>query len=442
MTATPSWTSEAATLYTGDATQTLAALPDASAHCIVTSPPYWGLRDYHTAGWDGGDPTCTHPVSHSAGHPVGPSTRRGTTQHPAANDPIDDLAKPADRGADPRMCRRCGATRRDDQYGLEATPDDYIATLRRVFTQLRRVLVPDGTAWLNLGDSYSTEPPGQTRRATRPSTPSGAQPAASGPEVARRSGVDRVASVPRKNLRGMPWRVALALQADGWILRNAIVWAKRNPMPESVRDRLSTTYEFVFLLTTQPRYYFDLDAIRVPLLRPEALTEGITFGGSPGIRTGALGASARRRGGTYGAKYRDPTPFTRTPPGAALHPTGRRHTATHPRGKNPGDVWSLSTRPSREAHFAAFPIDIPLRCIAAGCPPDGVVLDPFSGAATTGLAALQLGRRYVGIDLNPDYTALAQHRLQHRPQGRVTADRRPGRQPASESSSSITEASS
>jgi site-specific DNA-methyltransferase (cytosine-N4-specific) len=345
----------------------------------VTSPPYWGPRDYGTGTWVGGDPACPHTVASVQHHP-------GT--------PLD--------------CRRCPARRVDRQYGLEPTIDEYIATLRRVFAELRRVLDPAGTVWLNLGDSYSTTP----RRGRRADSISPSR-------------LENPGSIPGKNLVGMPWRVALALQADGWILRNAIVWAKRNPMPESVRDRLSTTYEFVFLLTTQPRYYFNLDPIRVPLVRPEALAEGITVGGIPGVQTGALGASARRRGGRYGAKYDDPAPFSRTTPGAAIRPTGRRHTAAHPRGKNPGDVWSLSTRPLREAHFAAFPIDIPLRCIAAGCPPDGVVLDPFSGAATTGLAALQLGRRYVGIDLNPDYTALAQRRLtaarQHDPRQSSTS---------------------
>jgi site-specific DNA-methyltransferase (cytosine-N4-specific) len=245
----------------------------------------------------------------------------------------------------------------------------------------------------------------------RHSTLGGVAAAEQARESVRRAGVDRTMVMPRKNLLGMPWRVALALQADGWTLRNAIVWAKRNPMPESVRDRLSTTYEFVFLLTTHARYHFDLDPIRIPLVRPEALTEDISFGGAPRTETGAIGASARRRGGVYGAKYRDTTPFARTPPGGAIRPTSRRHTAAHPRGKNPGDAWHLSTRPLREAHFAAFPIDIPLRCIAAGCPPDGLVLDPFSGAGTTGLAALHLGRRYLGIDLNPAYTELAQRRL-------------------------------
>jgi DNA modification methylase len=362
MTVFPTWTSSTATLYTGDALDTLTTLPTASAHCVVTSPPYWGARDYGTATWVGGELGCAHA-------------------------PIPTRHRP---GVLPR-CGRCAALQVDRQYGLEPSIGDYIATLRRVFAELRRVLHPTGTVWLNLGDSYSTG-----RTAPRGSS-------------AGRTG-DR-AGLAAKNLVGMPWRVALALQADGWILRNAIVWAKRNPMPESVRDRLSATYEFVFLLTSHVRYYFDLDPIRVPLVRPEALTEGITVGGTPEAATGAVGASARRRGGIYGATYRDTTPFAQAPPGGALRPTGRRHTAAHPRGKNPGDVWHLSTRPLREAHFAAFPIDIPVRCIAAGCPPDGVVLDPFSGSGTTGLAALHLGRRYLGIDLNPDYTALARRRL-------------------------------
>jgi hypothetical protein len=235
-------------------------------------------------------------------------------------------------------------------------------------------------------------------------------------EQVRSAGVDRTRTVPRKNLLGMPWRVALALQADEWVLRNAVVWAKRNPMPESVRDRLSTTYEFVFLLTTNPTYHFDLDAIRVPLRRPEALGEGIPVGG-PHVAEGALlSASSRRRGrSVYGAKYGDQASFARGPHGAAIRPTGCRHDRTHPRGKNPGDVWHLSTRPLRDAHFATFPIDIPLRCIAAGCPEGGVVLDPFSGAATTGLAARQLGRRYIGIELNASYNQLAAARLTDHP---------------------------
>jgi DNA modification methylase len=344
------------TLYTGDATDVLAELPDASVHCVVTSPPYWGLRDYGTATWTGGTTDCPHPT-----------------------------ASPAHRRGNPRSCLRCGAIRHDHQYGLEPTPEDYVNTLRAVFTQLSRVLVDTGTVWLNLGDSYSAAPPRQ------------ANPA--------------IHTLPRKNLQGMPWRVAFALQADGWILRNAIIWHKPNAMPESVTDRLSTRYEMLFLFAKQQRYYFALDPIRQPLARPEALGDNIVIGGSHKGRHAGIDAIARRRSHTVYGKYMATDPFPGQPPGAAMRPTGCRHSAGHPQGKNPGDVWSIPTRPLRDAHFAAFPIDIPLRCIAAGCPPDGVVLDPFSGAATTGLAAHQLGRGYIGIDLNPEFNAIGKRRL-------------------------------
>ena len=219
----------------------------------------------------------------------------------------------------------------------------------------------------------------------------------------------------------MPWRVAFALQADGWILRNAVVWHKPNAMPESVRDRLSNRYEMLFLLTRQPRYHFNLDPIRTPLARPEARGQGIMIGGTGKGTHAWRGSTARRRGHTTYGKYTDTSPFT-TAPGQALRPTGRQHTAAQPTGRNPGDVWTLATRPLPEAHFAAYPVDIPLRCIAAGCPPGGLVLDPFSGAATTGLAALQLGRRYLGIDLNPAFHDIARRRLGLPPHGADTQD--------------------
>lgn len=286
-------------LLTGDARRVLPTLAAGSADCVVTSPPYYGLRDY----------------------------------------------------------RACG------QVGLEAQPQDYVEVLTEVFRQVHRVLRDTGTLWLNLGDSYA-----------RPGMRGGLR---------------------QKNLLGMPWRVALALQQDGWILRNAVVWAKTNPVPSSVRDRLTCTYEHVFLLTKQPDYHFDLDAVRVPA-------------------TGTAPPNARavrdRRGST--AKYANVgRSFPRGAPGAAIRPTGRRHERSHPLGKNPGDVWPISTRPLHQAHFAAFPIDIPRRAIAAGCPQGGHVLDPFSGAATTGLAALESGRTYTGIDVNAEYHRLAIDRL-------------------------------
>ncbi len=367
------------TLYTGDATTTLAGLPDNSADCVVTSPPYWGLRDYGTGRWVDGDPRCRHHLAD-------------------------------DSSATPRC--RCGARREDDQHGLETTPQVYIDRLRGVFAQVHRVLADTGTLWLNLGDSYAAGPlPGRTRDPMRTSTLSGRAAAETLRESVRRAGAARTRSLPRKNLVGMPWRIAFALQADGWILRNAIVWHKPNAMPESVRDRLSNRYEMLFLLTKQQRYFFDLDAIREPLARPEALDENIVIGGSRKGSHGGLDATARRRGNTVYGKYRHAEPFAGRRPGRALQPTGTQHTAGHPRGKNPGDVWPITTRPLREAHFAAFPIDIPLRCIAAGCPDGGRVLDPFSGAATTGMAARQLGRSYVGIDLNPQFHDIGLRRL-------------------------------
>lgn len=208
-----------------------------------------------------------------------------------------------------------------------------------------------------------------------------------------------------------PWRVALALQDDGWILRNAIVWHKPNAMPESVRDRLSCRHELIFLLVKQPAYWFDLDPIRIPhtTQQPAGGDSQAVAGGTGARRPPQALASGRRPGGTtrppkYGA-------HTRQVIGAQRYGSGRRH-AAHPLGRNPGDVWSINTRPYRGPHFAAYPIDIPLRCIAAGSP-GGTVLDPFCGTGTTGLAALQLGRRFTGIDLNPAFAALAAERLRH-----------------------------
>lgn len=210
--------------------------------------------------------------------------------------------------------------------------------------------------------------------------------------------------MPPKNLLGMPWRVAFALQEDGWILRNAIVWHKPNAMPQSVLDRVSTHYELIFLLVKQRRYWFDLDAIRQPYVGDRPLARRARNGGNkPNTITTSWPPS-----GKYSAEEEA---FCGKNHGAAMMPTGQGHTASHEHGKNPGDVWSISTRPLRAAHFAPFPVDIPRRAITAGCRPGGVVLDPFAGAATTALAAHQLARRFVGIDLNQDYVDLSVARI-------------------------------
>ncbi|MEU7691063.1 DNA-methyltransferase [Microbispora hainanensis] len=273
-----------------------------------------------------------------------------------------------------------------EEYGQESTPDEYVENLRATFAEARRVLADDGTCWLNLGDVYAAYSGGYARGVDYNQRQLTVRPRA------RRT-------VPSKNLLGMPWRVAFALQQNGWILRNAIVWSKPNTMPQSVLDRLSTRYELIFLLVKQRFYWFDLDAIREQY-------------------TGDRSLSRRaRRGGMKPNAIQTPWPPTGMPEpastshGTASRPSDRANHAANSNGRNPGDVWTISTRPYRGAHFAPFPIDIPLRAIAAGCRPGGTVLDPFSGAATTALAARQLGRQFIGIELNADYCALAKARL-------------------------------
>lgn len=309
------------TLHHGNALAVLRRLPDGSVNSCVTSPPYFGLRDY--------------------------------------DEP--------------------------EQYGLEATPAEYVGKLQVLFAQVQRVLADDGTLWLNLGDSYVAPPRGPD------GTSSGLTNGAQIPMAGRPNTFDR----PRKNLLGLPWRVAFALQDTGWILRNAIIWHKPNAMPESVGDRLACRYEHLFLFSKSRHYWFDLDPIREPLSRPEALTEDIVFGGTNKAGSLNTGSSARRTGNRYGAAR----PWTDTDQSAER--------SANPLGRNPGDVWSISTKPFAEAHFAVMPPEVAERAILAGCKPGGTVLDPFSGSGTTGMVAQRHGRKYVGIDLNADYLDLS-----------------------------------
>ena len=211
---------------------------------------------------------------------------------------------------------------------------------------------------------------------------------------------------PPKNLLGLPWRVAFALQEDGWILRNAIVWHKPNAMPESVRDRLNCRHELIFLLVKQSAYWFDLDPIRIPhmTVQPGRGVARRATSPAPGSRR-----LPRRAAGTRAVHPSTARMPARSSPHAAT--ATARNRRAHPNGRNPGDVWSIPTRPYAGPHFAAFPIELPLRCIAAGCKPGGTVLDMFTGSGTTGLAALQLGRRFTGIELSPAFADLAAERL-------------------------------
>ena len=269
----------------------------------------------------------------------------------------------------------------DGQIGAEESPAEFVAALVAVFREARRVLADDGTLWLNLGDSYASG----YRKTYATHT---------GKHIGRGALMERAPSeLPGKNLLGIPWRVAFALQDDGWILRNDIIWAKPNAMPESVTDRLSNRHEHLFLLSKKPRYWFDLDPIREPVVteHPSALnwSRDTKEADVPGQST------RQHRSGREA--------YT----GTNVRPTGRRHRSQAESGRNPGDVWTIATQPFSEAHFATMPPALAERCIQAGCKPGGVVLDPFSGSGTTGLAAARHGRRYVGIDLNRDYLDLS-----------------------------------
>ena len=267
-----------ARILIGDVRERLRDLPDGAVRCVVTSPPYWGLRDY--------------------GH--------------------------------------------DGQIGLEETVDGYVAEMVEVFREVRRVLADDGTLWLNLGDSYGSG----------------------------------------KQLVGIPWRVALALQADGWYLRQDIIWHKPNPMPESVTDRCTKAHEYVFLLTKSPRYYYDREPIREPI-SPNWSSKNAP--NMPKMGTHRLTEGARNN--------------------------WERRAYDEPKGANKRSVWSVRTKPFKDAHFAVMPEAVVEPCVLAGSAAGDTVLDPFSGSGTVGVVALRHGRKYVGCELNAEYAALSERRI-------------------------------
>jgi DNA modification methylase len=307
------------TLLAGDCLERLREMASESVNCCVTSPPYWGLRDYGVAG----------------------------------------------------------------QLGLEKTPEEYVSKMVAVFREVRRVLRDDGTLWLNLGDSYAQGGSGGSSSSSSSSLqgytgPHCKQAKQQAQSFARKAPV----GLKPKDLVGIPWMVAFALRADGWYLRQEIIWHKPNPMPESVRDRCTKAHEQIFLLAKSERYYFDGIAMKEP-----SVSEGA-------------------RGG--GKKYSDKAGDIAAAFSTAHNLDQYRHTGM----RNKRSVWSVATRAFKGAHFATFPPDLIEPCVLAGCPKDGTVLDPFNGAGTTGVVALKHGRKYVGIELNPEYLAMAQTRIE------------------------------
>ena len=361
-------------LYHGDALAVLASLPAGMAQTCETSPPNWGLRDYGTGRWEGGDADCDH-VAGRGGHLAesAASTRGGAHKVADAQTvPFKDV------------CGRCGARRVDSQLGLEPSPDLYVERLVAVFREVRRVLRDDGTLWLNLGDSYAG---GGGFSPTAPSTATSKSGRHGSIGGLKQGGVPVVAGLKPKDLVGIPWRVAFALQADGWYLRSDIIWSKPNPMPESVTDRPTKAHEYLFLLTKQARYFWDADAVREPNL-PSSVVHHDRFGGR---MTNGKGVDSRRQDGNRpmngGVGYVEA-------------------------GRNIRSVWTIPTAPMPEAHFATFPEALVRPCILAGSRPGDTILDPFIGSGTTALVARKHGRRCIGIDLNESYLEIAARRTQ------------------------------
>jgi DNA modification methylase len=349
-------------ILAGDCIQTLKQLPDASVNCCVTSPPYFGLRDYGTATWEGGDPNCKH---------IGVS-KKGTNR----NFINEDGRMPNNACISSGDCKICGAKRIDDQIGLEETPEEFVAKLVAVFREVRRVLKDDGTCWVNMGDSYAGSGKGPAGNLGKEHDERNMEK--------KHSAIVPLGTKP-KDLIGIPWMLAFALRADGWYLRQDIIWHKPNPMPESVTDRCTKAHEYIFLLSKSRQYYFDSDLIRTPL--KENTKKGVESGwncdranisseGSQGIKVEKMG--------------------TRFAP---------------EKGANKRSVWSVNTHSYREAHFATYPPDLIKPCILAGCPVGGVVLDPFGGSGTTAQVAMENERDAILCELNPDYIKIIEKRL-------------------------------
>lgn len=325
-------------IYKGDCRDVMAKLPDKSVNCCVTSPPYFGLRDYGN----------------------------------------------------------------DAQIGLEQTPEDFVQALVEVFREVKRVLRDDGTVWLNLGDSYYNYRPGKGQALSKQSVSNTVQDLPQ--ECARRG--NKLEGLKEKDLIGIPWRVAFALQADGWYLRQDIIWNKPNPMPESVKDRCTKAHEYIFLLSKSPRYYFDNDAIKEPAQDwgERDRSNGKYHNEGSGLRphTGLAGKKTGIKfGGNKYGENNDPKHRTKS---------GNEYIVAET--KNKRSVWTVSPKPFKDAHFAVYPPELIEPCILAGCPEGGTVLDPFGGSGTTALVADRLGRNSILTELNEDYIEIARNRIE------------------------------
>lgn len=361
-------------IITGDALIELTKLEPESVQCCVTSPPYWGLRDYSVCGCS--QKRHASKVALEMCRTIVP----GASGQSSATDPR--CFQEPDPG-----CDMCGGTGKikgtENQLGLEPTPAQYVAKLVAVFDEVKRVLKDDGVLFLNLGDSYSGG--GNYRGLNSENTLTDKQNSNRGARgISQELGArGKETGCKPKDLIGIPWLVAFALRDSGWYLRSDIIWAKPNPMPESVTDRPTKSHEYLFLLSKNQRYYYNAEAIKEP-----AVTEPHNSGYANGNEY-AVGPMNRN-----GHSQRED-------PNRVWAGNGLR---------NKRSVWTVNPMPYAEAHFATFPPDLIKPCILAGTKPGDIVLDPFSGSGTTGMVSLELGRQSVLIELNPAYVNLAKER--------------------------------
>ena len=343
----------------GDCRETLKTITSPVQMC-VTSPPYYGLRDYGTATWVGGDPNCNH-MRDSKVNPSNCIT--GHKNHDKMAGVGDAIYK--------TVCPKCGAVRQDSQIGLEETPEEYIDNLVSVFRSVREVMKDDGTLWVNIGDTYYNyrsdgNYPKQTVSKTNQDLPNFSPVRG-----------NKLQGLKQKDLIGIPWMLAFALRADGWYLRQDIIWNKPNPMPESVKDRCTKAHEYIFLLSKNRYYKYDNEAIKEPVKQD-------------------WGTRDRTNG-----KYHNP--------GTGLAPhSGLSKSYTT---KNKRSVWTVTNKPYKGAHFAVFPPDLIEPCILAGSEENDIVLDPFMGSGTTAMLAKKHNRKYIGCELNEDYASLQTDRI-------------------------------
>ena len=367
-------------IYHGDTRELLKNLPDKSIDCCVTSPPYWGLRDYGV----------------------------------------------------------------DDQIGLEKTPEKFVETMVLIFREVRRVLKTEGTLWLNLGDSYASN--GKNRSENQAVLKSSLNGGMSTQCQSLKQQSKIVSGLKPKDLIGIPWRVALALQEDGWWLRQDIIWHKPNPMPESVTDRCTKSHEYMFLLSKSKRYYFDNKAIKEPVgqkgnaksfrggcyingNRDNALLGKRTVAGNSKVKIPSGWDTEPGSHGTFHRKGRADSKHKThgKHSGQDKNSAGRRivenvkkaraagaaHDSPFGEKRNKRSVWTVATYPYKKAHFATFPAKLIEPCVLAGCPKDGVVLDPFMGSGTTGFVARENNRNFIGFELNEDYIKIANDRIKN-----------------------------